>query len=173
MNEEKIRLRKRLKEERLAAVAEDVSGLWKKIESMPSFQRSGTVLLYWSLPDEVPTHEFITRWAGRKRIALPVVVGDDMILREYSSDKMVEGYGGILEPGSQSVQISPSEIDFAIIPGVAFDRQGNRMGRGKGFYDRFLPLLNCETVGVARAYQMVDSVPTDPWDQKLDAVVTP
>lgn len=86
---------------------------------------------------------------------------------------MAPGYLGIMEPTTDAEEILPSQVDLAIIPGVAFDRQGNRLGHGKGFYDRLLPELDCPRIGVAYDGQIYDCLQTDVWDQKMDFVITP
>lgn len=112
--------------------------------------------------------------ACRKRFVLPLVVGDRLVLKEYTGpESLVPGYRGIFEPSADAITVSPEEIDFAVIPGVAFDRKCRRMGRGKGFYDRLLPQVGCMKVGVGYDCQLLDGIPTDPWDVPLDAVVTP
>lgn len=154
-------------------VAEDVTSLWAAVESCEAFESARCVLLYHSLPDEVPTADFIRKWHGAKRIALPLVVGDSLILKEYDPALMCEGYRGIMEPCSDARDILPSEIDFALIPGMAFDSAGHRLGRGKGFYDRLLPQLSCTTAGVAFNCQMFDSVPCESHDAAVDLVFHP
>lgn len=152
----------------------DVDGLFRRVESLPQFVKAHTVLAFWSMPCEVPTEEFILKWSLRKRIVLPLVVGDSLVLKEFSGkEHLVSGYKGILEPSSDALTVAPEEIDFAIIPGVAFDVSRNRMGRGKGFYDRTLPLLKCFTAGIGYDCQLLESIPVDEWDVPLDAVITP
>ena len=148
--------------------------IWNALEALPSFAAASTVLVYSALPDEVQTAEFIGRWAGRKRIVLPVVDGENLLLREMPGGKaggLVSGYRGILEPGPDCKEVRPGEIDFAIIPGVAFTADGWRLGRGRGYYDRLLPQLHCPRVGTAYPTQIVPSMPLDPWDIRLDAVI--
>ena len=152
----------------------NVNELWGKVEEMPQFASAHTLLLYWSMPSEVPTWDFADRWLATKRIVLPLVVGDSLVLKEYSGrDSLVSGYKGILEPRADAVDVTPEEVDFAIIPGVAFDRACHRMGRGKGFYDRLLPDLPAFKLGVAFDCQLYDEIPVDSWDFPLDAIVTP
>lgn len=147
--------------------------VFAEIESMEQFKRAKTVLAFWSLPDEVDTHDFIIKWAAQKRIVLPVVVGDELELRLYKGVEYLEkssGFG-IMEPKAGEL-VDPKEIDFAIIPGVAFDRNGNRLGRGKGFYDRTLPkLINAVKIGVAYEFQLIDSVPVSEHDYPVDFVI--
>lgn len=149
---------------------EDASSLWEAVEKCEAFSQARCILLYHSLPDEVPTAGFLARWHGQKRIALPLVIGDSLILKEYDPSLIREGYRGIMEPCEAAPDILPSEIDFAIIPGVAFDESGHRLGRGKGFYDRLLPLLSCPKAGVAFRSQMVESVPCEEHDAPVDMV---
>lgn len=154
----------------IADKAADIS-IWQQLESLKEFKDAASVLAYWSMPSEVSTHLFICRWYGKKRIFLPRVAGDVLEIREYDPDKMVEGYRGIMEPSKEAV--TATEVDLAIVPGMAFDASGNRLGRGGGFYDRLLPLLHCPKVGVCRSHQFVEEVPVQPWDSKVDIVVTP
>lgn len=147
----------------------------KRLESMEQFAKADTILLYYSLPDEVNTEYLLERYSNRvggsKRIILPVVEGDYLILKEYIPTEVSEGYQSILEPTGGEV-ISPADIDFAVIPGVAFDSSCNRMGRGKGFYDRLLPHLNCECAGLGFDFQIVEQVPCEIFDKPLNYVVT-
>ena len=112
------------------------------LEAHPAFRAANTVLLYHSLNDEVDTHEFIQKWSNKKRILLPVVVGDDLELRVYTGPENMSicGVYGIEEPTGEAFT-DYAAIDFIVVPGVAFDAKGNRLGRGKGYYDRLLPRI--------------------------------
>ncbi len=158
------------------AVAPDDSAVWSaaimdKIAALDEFQRAKTVLAYWPLPGEVDTTSLVT--SGQKRFILPVVDGDDLLLKEYDPTRMKEGAFGILEPDESAETVTPEEIDLAIIPGVAFSPDGMRLGRGRGFYDRLLGSLHCTKAGVAFPFQMFDELPADPWDRPMDFVLTP
>ncbi|MBQ0024438.1 MAG: 5-formyltetrahydrofolate cyclo-ligase [Bacteroidales bacterium] len=150
----------------------DCASLWRTVEDMPQFRSASTVLMYWSLPDEVPTVDFIRKWSRFKKILLPVVNGDNLLLKEYSENALVKGYRGIMEPSLEAAPASFQNVDFSIVPGVAFDRSCNRMGRGKGFYDRTLPHISGFKAGVCFDFQLFDSIPVDPWDVPVDAVIT-
>lgn len=172
---EKQSLRKEIKQKVKLLTSEQrdyqSSIVFEKIENSPIFQQAKTVFSFWSLPDEIPTHKFNERWYQEKKIILPVVVGDDLELRQYQGvAQMQKGAFDILEPVGKSLS-DLSEIDFAIIPGMAFTREGLRMGRGRGFYDRLLPRLKCRRIGVCFDCQIVESLPLDPWDVPLDGVV--
>lgn len=151
--------------------ASECEAYWSGIEARDAFRNAGTVLLYMAIRGEIPTAGFIERWAGKKRIALPLVKGDTLELREYRPSKICKGYKGISEPTPEAPLISPEEIDFAIIPGVAFAPSGNggfkRLGRGKGFYDRLLPLLHCPTVPAGYSFRFIEDLPTDSWDVNI------
>ncbi len=104
------------------------------LEAHPAFRAATTVLLYHSLNDEVDTHAFIQKWSSEKRILLPVVVGDDLELRLYTGpeDMSISRIYGIAEPTGE-IFTDYAAIDFIVVPGVAFDAKGNRLGRGKGY----------------------------------------
>jgi len=177
-NELKRQIRKAIKAHKLKLIPElarqKAGYVFAEIESMDTFQQAKTVLAFWSLPDEINTHDFVIKWATSKRMVLPVVVGDELELRLFNGVENMEQSGGfgIMEPKTGEL-IDPREIDFAIIPGVAFDRKGNRLGRGKGYYDRTLPLLhNAVKVGIAYEFQIIDSVPVSEHDIPVDLVIT-
>ena len=116
-----------------------------KLRKHPKVMAAHTLLLYYSLPDEVNTHEWIDELVTeRKRVLLPVVVNDkDMVIREYTGKHdLAEGSFHIMEPiGKLFPEEKYPEIEVAIIPGMSFDDTGHRLGRGKGYYDRFLTKL--------------------------------
>ena len=147
--------------------------IFRKVETISGFNDSDIVLLYWSIDGEPDTHPFIQKWAGRKKIVLPVVKGEILELKEYVPELMLPGYRGILEPSDDAPTVSPQAIGFAIIPGMAFDRQGRRLGRGKGYYDRLLPGIRCMKAGVAFEHQVIDEVPVEEHDVLMDMVITP
>lgn len=149
------------------------ANILKRLEDLPEFQRAHTVLIYHSLEDEVYTHEFIQKWSRNKRILLPVVKGYDLELRIYNGqEKMSIGSYGIKEPTGEIFN-AYSEIDLAVIPGVAFDMEGNRLGRGKGYYDRFLPYIpSALKVAICFPFQIVEKVPVESFDVRMDIIIT-
>lgn len=151
--------------------AEVASRIGGTLEALPLFAAARTVLLYSSLYGEVPTGEWIRKWSASKRIVLPKVKGDILELREYSPSSIVSGYLGIVEPSDEAPLVGASEIDLAIVPGVAFDSAGGRLGHGRGFYDRLLPQLKCCKIGVALPFRIVGKVPSEERDVKMDLVL--
>lgn len=134
-----------------------------------------TVMLYYSLPDEVYTHTLVDALlASGKRVLLPRVTGEGtMELRCYTGPQSLEqGAYNIMEPVGE-VFSDYAQIDLAVIPGVAFDRQLNRMGRGKGYYDRLLPQLGCAyKIGICFDFQLVESIECEEHDIKMDEVIS-
>ena len=146
------------------------TAVWGLVEALPEFRDASTVLIYMALPDEVPTAEFISRWNGIKKFAIPKVNGEGLDLKLYDAGCLVSGYHGIMEPSEDAGGIRPEDISLALVPGMAFDAEGHRLGRGKGFYDRLLPALHCPTVAICQQWRMVECVPTDPWDRMIDII---
>jgi 5-formyltetrahydrofolate cyclo-ligase len=145
----------------------------QRLEQHPRFASAHTLLLYHSLPDEVQTAEFIRKWSTRKRIILPVVVGDDLELRVYEGETSLrKGAFNILEP-TGTLFTEYEELDLAIIPGVAFDPNGNRLGRGKGYYDRLLARLPATLykIGICFDFQKLPNIPTEPHDHVMNEVI--
>lgn len=150
--------------------------IWSMVEALPEFAGASTVLVYMSMRGEPCTEEFIARWHLRKKLAIPLVKGELLELREYSPDALVRGYKGIVEPSDSAPVIDESLIDLALVPGIAFSRVGDgfvRLGHGGGFYDRLLPRLQCPTVGVGFSFRLLDSIPADPWDRCVSRVIIP
>ena len=143
------------------------------LEAHPAFRAANTVLLYHSLNDEVDTHEFIRKWSNKKRILLPVVVGDDLELRIYTGPENMSicGVYGIEEPTGEAFT-DYAAIDFIVVPGVAFDAKGNRLGRGKGYYDRALTKLQSYRIGVCFQFQLLPHIPVEATDLPMDEVWT-
>ena len=135
---------------------------------------SKTVMAYWPLSDEVDIRPLIDRLVAEgKTVVLPKVTGDTtMTLHRYTSRAdLREGAFHIMEPSGEPFT-DYAAIDVALIPGVAFDAAGRRLGRGRGYYDRFLRQLPCaRRVGVCFPFQRVAEVPAEPHDVSVDEVV--
>ena len=179
IQEQKREIRRKirtLKGEQTQAERDSASSIIaNKLLQLEAISSSRTILLYHSLPDEVLTTNLIrylySADGGSKRIIFPVVEGEYLTLKEYNSEELESGYRNIMEP-SGGKEIAPSEIELAVIPGVAFDANCNRMGRGKGFYDKLLPYLKCHKVGLGYGFQIVEQIPCCPHDIPLDMVIT-
>lgn len=153
------------------AVASDA--IFKRVEEADGFDRASVVAAYASLPDEPSTKEFLRRWSIDKRIVLPRVEGDGaMTFYDYDPHSMNDGAYGISEP-LPLTPCRPEEIDFMIVPGVAFTADGKRLGRGKGFYDRYMSQsgFRARTAGVCFSVQVVDDLPAEEHDLCVDTVL--
>ena len=149
--------------------------LIQRVLDHPHLQNAKTILLYNSLPDEVYTHDLIRQLHNEgKTILLPVVISDtEMELRLYKDSESFETSSyGILEPTGEAFT-DFSSIEFALIPGLAFDDECNRLGRGKGYYDRFLPLLKeAYKLGICFPFQHLKNIPAEETDIKVDECIS-
>ena len=150
----KQELRKQICEEikKLSAADRDTASLFVCLQILGTaeWQQASTVMLYNALPDEINLQLLIDDASGS---------GKELIIPDQS-------------PSAPVIPVEVlQEIDLAIIPGRAFTRQGKRLGRGGGWYDRILPHLRCQKWGVAFASQIKKDIPTDAWDVKMDKVI--
>ncbi len=161
-------LRMMLSEAEKASAAEEV---FAHLEKSAAFLLAERILMYHSLPDELPTHAFLSKWNGRKKFYLPRVNGVNLEILPYDETRLELGAFHIEEPtGSETV--SPDEIELIVIPAVAYDRSRNRLGRGKGFYDRLLASTKATKIGIGYAFQVVEEIPVEEHDIPMDFVIT-
>ena len=165
----RVKARKSLLEEteRMSA-AERV---FSRLESLAAFAMADSILIYNSLPDELHTRTFIDRWQDLKRFYLPRVNGIDLDILPYHNARMHIGAFRIEEPTGNDL-VDPESMELIIVPAVAYDRQGNRIGRGKGYYDRLLSRTKALRIGVAYDFQLVDEIEAEPHDIPVDIVIT-
>ena len=148
--------------------------LVNKVLRHPRVNAAQTILLYYSMADEVDTHNLVDllREQG-KTVLLPVTLAHELEIRRYEGPKSLqEGRAfHIMEPtGAVFTQLHT--IDLVIVPGMGFDPQGNRLGRGKGYYDRFLRLVpQAYKLGLCFDFQKVASVPTEDTDVRMDEII--
>lgn len=149
----------------------------------PLLAEAQTIVAYYSLPDEVCTHQLIDDLVAKgKTVLLPKVLDDEtMELCRYTGRQSLrEGAFHIMEPitgGRFFCRTKEPSPCYVLVPGVAFDPQGHRLGRGKGYYDRFLrhtlgmAVPDVRLIGVCFDFQKVPEVPVDPYDVPVDLVV--
>ena len=171
----KQELRQQIRRQKKLHAGDESVAIIDKLKKHPSLIRAKSILLYSALPDEVQTQGLMDELVCQgKTILLPKVINDtDMELRHYTNAKdLSHGAYGIKEPSGE-LFTEYAAIDVAIIPGMAFDREGHRLGRGKGYYDRFLSQLTSKTykIGVCFPWQQIDCVPTDANDIAMDDVI--
>jgi 5-formyltetrahydrofolate cyclo-ligase len=155
-------------EEKLAQSAR----VWRLLEEKEIFRHAKVILMYWSMPDEVFTHDFILRWCEEKTVLLPVIKGDSLIAKHFIDVQLLKKNAelNVYEPqGSEYSHLR--DIDLVVVPGIAFDREKRRLGRGKGYYDKFLPSLRAYKAGVCFDFQVLDNIPSDAHDVRMDEVI--
>lgn len=145
--------------------------VFSQLEQTAAFMLADRILMYHSLPDEVSTHAFLRKWGKRKRFFLPRVNGVNLEILPYDEQRLELGSFHIEEPTGENT-VDPEEIELIVVPAVAFDRKGTRLGRGKGFYDRLLASTKAVTIGVGYDFQLIDEVPAEPHDVPMNMVVT-
>ncbi|MBD5184182.1 MAG: 5-formyltetrahydrofolate cyclo-ligase [Bacteroidales bacterium] len=172
---EKSEIRRKIKAMRsMLLEAEKMSAadeVFEQLEQTAAFLLADRILMYHSLPDELSTHRFLDKWHGRKSFFLPRVNGVNLEILPYDESRLELGAFHIEEPTGENT-VSPDEIELVIVPAVAYDRAGNRLGRGKGFYDRLLSNTAATKVGIGYEFQIVDEIPAEPHDVKMDMVIT-
>lgn len=158
----------------IAHSGEETSGVLSRLLADCHVQQAQTVLLYSALRDEVPTQALLDELSAEgKTVLLPRVVSDtEMELRRYTGPAdLAVGAFGIQEP-TGAVFSDYKAIDVAIIPGLAFDGEGRRLGRGRGYYDRLLARVPfIYKIGLCFPWQMVERVPSNGYDIMMDSVV--
>lgn len=151
------------------------SEIAKRVLTLPELVNARTVLAFASIRNEVRTRDIMNAaWADGKRVALPRVVGDVLALHIVEADTAtIEGAFSVPEPDAAAPQLEPSEVDFALVPALAVDPRGFRIGYGGGYYDKLLPLLEraC-SCALAYDFQLIPEVPELPFDATVDLVVT-
>ncbi|MBQ5394842.1 MAG: 5-formyltetrahydrofolate cyclo-ligase [Alistipes sp.] len=133
------------------------------------------VALYAALGDEPESRPLIERlYQKGVRVALPRVEGEVMRFFYFAPERVASGAFGIEEPTFEAELCRPDEIELMVVPGVAFTPQGERLGRGRGYYDKYLAQCDFRgrTVGVCYRHQLCESLPTEPHDIKMEQVVT-
>ena len=166
-------MRRRNRELPPEARAEASSRIFGEVERLPAFAGARVVGLFCSLPDEPDTRQALARWcAGGRRVVVPCVEGDEMDFYDCDGRELVPGAFGIVEP-PRTHRCDPAEIDLLVVPGVAFAPSGSRLGRGRGYYDRYLaqPGFRAATGGVCYRHQLVDDLPAEPHDRPVGCVV--
>lgn len=176
MDKSEIRreVRRRIKELSPEHRSLSATKIFTQIEQTSPFQEAECIALFASMKDEVSTEYALKAWLEMgKHIVVPRVEGDIMRFYDYSPDTMQEGAFGIMEPTSND-EVTAEKIDLIIVPARAFTHCGERLGRGGGFYDKYMSLngFHAYKIGIAYACQIFDSLPCDAHDIRVDEVVT-
>ena len=176
--ESKKDIRKKIFAERKLHTDEQIEAMSRtitdKVTALPAFKNADRILVYADYNHEVVTEYLIKEaWKAGKEVAVPKVVGKDMVFYKLTDFARLEpGYFGIPEPVSGEI-VNWSKA-LMIMPGVAFDRANHRVGYGGGFYDRYLEKMpeDCEKAILCRESLMCDEIPTEEHDERMDLVIS-
>ena len=149
--------------------------LLSRFLSLPQVKAANTILLYYGIGSEPETARlFPSLWAAGKQIFLPRCLPEHrMEIRLVQPETaLVRHPYGMLEPGQEQPLGNPEQVELALVPGLAFDRTGNRLGRGAGCYDRWLASYDGFTLALCRDALLLDKVPCQPHDRPIRLVVT-
>ncbi|MBN2732109.1 MAG: 5-formyltetrahydrofolate cyclo-ligase [Balneolaceae bacterium] len=177
----KSRLRKELLDKRTSIPSdqfeEKSAQICNRLKDFPVFQNAQTIHCYVSMNQrgEVNTHPLIKDMLGAGiNVVVPVTKFESGNLQHVHLEKfnqLKENKWGVLEPeGGEEVPVH--QLELVIVPMVGGDRQRNRLGYGKGFYDRFLSKVNCLTIGLLFERCLIDEIPVEPFDVPLDMLIT-
>lgn len=181
IQQEKEKLRQEFLKQRQEISEEDFraasAAIIKKLQQLTEFKKAENVHMYISMNDrgEVDTHGFIKKMvASPKKVVVPVTNmqrGTLTNIRLNSYADLKKNEWGVLEPEGGE-EVSTEELDLVVVPMVAADESCNRIGYGKGFYDRFLKDADCPKVGVVFERNLVKQLPTEDFDIPLDKIIT-
>ncbi len=167
-------IRELTRDQREAAAVE----LCARLVEQPLWKNARSVLLFAPLPDEPNIRPLLHAALGSGKLTAmprfnPVTGGYEAAIVHDTGKDFAEGNFGILEPGPLCSVADLKRLDLILVPGIAFDRHGRRLGRGKGYYDRLLTDVSGKTCGVAFDQQMIEAVPVEPHDVRLNCILTP
>ena len=181
---EKKRIRKEIKNQFRTIPISDFDAKSKKVldklKKLPEWKNAETVLIFLSLPDEIKTEGIINEaLEENKKTAVPRINGNDIVfhyIKSVNSSLIIHPLG-IAEPSPSTPvfnSLSADEKTLILVPGLAFDKNCFRLGRGKGFYDKFLSGIDksVKKIGIGYDFQIVESVPAEDHDFPLDSVIT-
>lgn len=173
-------LKRRLRAERIRmskrAVREKSLCIYRRLVDVPAYQLARCIACYVSIKNEVDTRTVIPKSIGSgKRVGVPITREEgDMDFQAIAglSDLRPVHYG-LREPvPNPPMVLLPHTIDLILVPGIAFDRLGHRIGSGGGYYDRFLVRTEAVRIGLSYGFQIIDRVPAEPHDVKMDLIIT-
>lgn len=179
MNQEKTGLRKnvlaQIEEFPDTYIDESNAGIYEKLISLPEFINAKTIFTYYSIGRESDTRKIIDyALSQQKVVTLPVCFKGGIMEARAISDpsELSQSSYGLYEPFASTRIIPPEQLDFVIVPALAYDREGFRLGYGGGYYDRFLKELSAFTVGVGRERLFADVLPREKHDIPVKCIVT-
>lgn len=146
----------------------------ENLEKHPDWIAAKTIMAFAPLSDEPNILPALQNALITKTVLLPVINNEDLVVKRVSSipDLIKETRYGILEPSGDQFETLKA-IDLILVPGVAFTKNGKRLGRGKGYYDKFLRKINCTFIGVGFTFQIIDDIPLESHDIILNEIIHP
>lgn len=173
MKKEDVRRRVKAQKSILSEAEKEnaADAVFDMLEKTAAFLMSDNILMYHSLPDELSTRRFLEKWNTRKHFFLPRVNGLNLEILPYDKSSLMLGAFHIEEPAGNETH-SVGDMDMIVVPAVGYDSHGNRVGRGKGYYDRLLGSTKAIKIGVAYDFQVVDEIEAEPHDVKVDIIIT-
>ncbi len=184
LEREKQEVRQKLLERLLSLTKNEIKRRSKNVEDklseLPLYKKAKVIMVYYPLRGEVDILSKVRRDLGNKRFCFPVMDLEAKNLRIFEITNLdqdfIPGSRGVMQPDTERTkEVDIKEIDMVVVPGLAFDKEKNRLGRGAGFYDRFLQNITTPTkkVGIAFEFQILENLPTNlSWDQKVDTIVS-
>ena len=176
MRREKNKVRELLVQKRRIMLAADRAEwselILQQLENMQCFREAKTILIYYPVQNEVDVLPLVKRYKKEKTILFPVSHRHGMTVHPYAGNEMMHrGKFGIPEPTTPAYE---GDIDLVIVPAVAFDEKGRRLGRGGGYYDRFIKNQTHATlIGVGYDFQLIEEVPAARHDQRVHRIILP
>ncbi|MEM2935073.1 MAG: 5-formyltetrahydrofolate cyclo-ligase [Candidatus Thermoplasmatota archaeon] len=171
----KERIRKELLEKRNSLstyeILEKSNIILNKLYELEEFLKANRIASYISFGSEVYTHGLIKEYSKKKELFVPFIKNREIFLARINSwEELESGAYGILQP--KNPRIENGNIDLIIVPGIAFDENGNRIGYGKGYFDRLLKKFFSKKIALAFDFQVLESIPNHTYDVKMDMIIT-
>ena len=149
--------------------------IMEKLKNLPEWKKADNVLIYIAHKNEIQTFPLIKEFIKSKQIIVPKthLRFHSLSLHHIKSDEdLFLGRYGLIEPRPHTKMIDPEEIKCAIVPGTVFDKQGHRIGYGKGYYDKLNKFLKCPKISLAYSFQIIQNIPAEKHDVKIDILIT-
>jgi 5-formyltetrahydrofolate cyclo-ligase len=152
------------------AVASASECICESLVEWPAFQRAQTVMAYMAFGNEISLAPLMNQFDGKRWVIPRTLTRPEphLMLHPYDPARLVRHRYGMLEPDAVLPMIEPCALDLVLVPGLAFDRRGYRLGFGGGFYDRFLPHVTVTKVGIVATAFVVQHISADQFDQRVD-----
>lgn len=187
ITEQKKVIRKMIKDKKNKVTSDYILSSNKEITSTlietDAFKTASTIMCYISFGTEVDTKPIINQCLKEgKTVLVPIIIKNEDETSYMEASQLMDpesdlapGTMGIMEPKASKIRIrDPKTIDLVIIPGMAFDRKGNRLGYGAGYYDYYLEKLrdDCNQIGLTFSFQLIDHIPTQKHDKQIKNIIT-